>query len=654
MKELVKELKDAITTDKSTKPYDTTAKVVRTEGDTIWVHIDGGVDETPVAKTISAKAGDIVKVRVSGGSAWIQGNESAPPTDDTLAIIARENANAAQVAAHVASDAAKAATEDAGTARTAAAQAVEDAAEAKTAADTANGLLEDMQDAAEEAGTTLTGIYADAAEAKETVDEINAYADTAGKTVTQILNDGETAGTAAREAKAAATNASEYAARALGNLSTVQNVTETLNWITAHGTMALTSDIELDPTHVYFVQDNNGDYTVGGTKYAVVTEPDVADISTYYELSINQSLNNYVGTHLAVTSEGLWLIPEEGATPTTSSKKILIAVGGTGHTYEGAGTYIIEKVNNVDTIIAKFTEDGAQIGRLTAAHSIIDENGQRFYGSDGTTQLANIGYGEGQSQSGTATAPYYTFGTRQSNSTIGNFSLAEGYNTNASGYASHAEGFYTKASGQDSHAEGHTTEARGHNSHAEGGYSTAVGWYSHVQNIGTIAGHDNQTAIGKFNDNQTDTAFEIGNGTSAFDEERSNAFDVAWGGETRLYTPYSEGSSSTASGTTTKVVTASGFTLKEGAIVAVTFTNANTGSVSLNVNNTGSKYAYYNGSRLTQTNGNWAAGDTVLFRYDGTYYQKIDGTTSGTTYSSTDADLIYSLQTLGWTSDVIE
>lgn len=548
MKELVKELKDAITTDKSTKPYDTTAKVVRTEGDTIWVHIDGGVDETPVAKTISAKAGDIVKVRVSGGSAWIQGNESAPPTDDTLAIIARENANAAQVAAHVASDAAKAATEDAGTARTAAAQAVEDAAEAKTAADTANGLLEDMQDAAEDAGTTLTGIYADAAEAKETVDEINAYADTAGKTVTQILNDGETAGTAAQEAKAAASNASEYAARALGNLSTVQNVTETLNWITAHGTMALTSDTDLDPTHVYFVQDNNGDYTVGGTKYAVVTEPDVADISTYYELSINQSLNNYVGTHLAVTSEGLWLIPEEGATPTTSSKKVLIAVGGTGHTYEEAGTYIIAKVNNVDTVVAKFTEDGAQIGELTAAHSIIDEGGQRFYGADGTVQLANIGYGEGSSGSGTGMGAYYTFGVRFGSIGIGSF--AEGSIVNASGYYSHAEGMSTTASGTSSHAEGdnsfaqrrcahaegYNTNATGDFSHSEGVNTTASGQRSHAQNTGTIAAKADQTAIGKYNIEDTETtsskqkAFIVGNGTSG--TARSNAFSVDWDGNT--------------------------------------------------------------------------------------------------------------------------
>lgn len=68
-----------------TKPYDTSATVRRIEGKTAWVHIDGGVDETPVQLTIDAKAGDTVKVRVSGGQAWIMGNGTAPPTDDTVA-----------------------------------------------------------------------------------------------------------------------------------------------------------------------------------------------------------------------------------------------------------------------------------------------------------------------------------------------------------------------------------------------------------------------------------------------------------------------------------------------------------------------------------------------------------------------------------------
>ena len=65
--------------------YDTTAEVVRVEGNTAWVHIPGGVDETPVEMSVNAKAGDTVRVRVSDGQAFLNGNNTAPPTDDTTA-----------------------------------------------------------------------------------------------------------------------------------------------------------------------------------------------------------------------------------------------------------------------------------------------------------------------------------------------------------------------------------------------------------------------------------------------------------------------------------------------------------------------------------------------------------------------------------------
>lgn len=183
------------------------------------------------------------------------------------------------------------------------------------------------------------------------------YSDGTHDTSTPVYNQGLTlANEYAMSASDAADNASEYAARALGNLSTVQSVTETLNWITQHGTMALTTDVALDPTHVYFVVDAGGDYVVGGVTYAVVTEPDVADIGTYYELTIDESLNNYVGTHLALTSEGLWLLPA-----TNGTHKILIATGA-GSVYTTAGSYIID--NNGDTVA--FYGNNVQVGKSSS------------------------------------------------------------------------------------------------------------------------------------------------------------------------------------------------------------------------------------------------------------------------------------------------
>ena len=53
----IKEFTEALrATESGTKPYDTSAEVVRVDGSTAWVHIPGGVDETPVQLSIDAKA----------------------------------------------------------------------------------------------------------------------------------------------------------------------------------------------------------------------------------------------------------------------------------------------------------------------------------------------------------------------------------------------------------------------------------------------------------------------------------------------------------------------------------------------------------------------------------------------------------------------
>ena len=91
----------AISTPK-TSAYDTPAKVTRVEDGVAWVHIDGGVDETPVKLTIAAQPGDTVQVRVGGGRAWLTGNGTAPPTDDRVANAAQKTAQEAQETANTA------------------------------------------------------------------------------------------------------------------------------------------------------------------------------------------------------------------------------------------------------------------------------------------------------------------------------------------------------------------------------------------------------------------------------------------------------------------------------------------------------------------------------------------------------------------------
>ena len=132
---------------------------------------------------------------------------------------------------------------------------------------------------------------------------------------------------------------------------------------------------------------------------------------------------------------------------------------------------------------------------------------------------------------------------RKADTTIGNYSFAEGHKTTASGMASHAEGFYTTASGDCSHAEGNGPTASGESSHAEGTNTTASGDYSHAEGhkttasgiashaegYGTKASSKYQHVHGKYNiEDKSNTYAEIvGNGEQL---ENSNAHTLDWSG----------------------------------------------------------------------------------------------------------------------------
>lgn len=221
------------------------------------------------------------------------------------------------------------------------------------------------------------------------------------------------------------------------------------------------------------------------------------------------------------------------------------------------------------TELATFGASGSQIGQNASGktRTEISTNGmQIIQNASGTdTQIANLGYGQGYNTQGQLVdAPFYTLGTRASNSAVGNYSMAEGHNITASGsyshaegyatkateWSAHAEGYYTTASAENTHAEGNGTKATAQNAHAEGmdatasgfqahaeGYrTTASGIASHAQNNSTIAQGQSQTVIGEYNVPQgtassrasNDHAFIIGNGTA--ENAQSNALTVDWSG----------------------------------------------------------------------------------------------------------------------------
>ena len=137
---------------------------------------------------------------------------------------------------------------------------------------------------------------------------------------------------------------------------------------------------------------------------------------------------------------------------------------------------------------------------------------------------------------------------RVENSIIGQYSVSEGDNTAATGYASHSEGYNTIASGKTSHAEGNSTKAIGYSAHAEGyktlagldsshaeGYDTiAAGYASHSEGYSTKAFSDYQHVQGKFNIEDSDEIYAHIVGNGFLDDEGqatlSNAHTLDWDG----------------------------------------------------------------------------------------------------------------------------
>lgn len=173
--------------------------------------------------------------------------------------------------------------------------------------------------------------------------------------------------------------------------------------------------------------------------------------------------------------------------------------------HDANGAHVLGDVSGYRNDI---TSTGMKIMNTATEKSVAE------FGASGTTiktsdsggndvVIAHLGYGSGKGQGGsTVMAPYYNIGVRGDNyigGSIGNYSIAEGYQTEAWAFGSHAEGAYTVAQGECSHASGYNT------------------W----------AGIAYQTVVGKYNDYEhgvLGALFIVGNGTA--DNARSDAFTV--------------------------------------------------------------------------------------------------------------------------------
>ena len=231
---------------------------------------------------------------------------------------------------------------------------------------------------------------------------------------------------------------------------------------------------------------------------------------------------------------------------------------------------------------------------------------------------------------------------RKAETTVGDYSFAEGYQSEASGSDSHAEGSGTKASGyashtegyqsiaeasashaegygghatgEASHSEGFVTSAHGNYSHAEGHGTSASGVRSHVEGYRTDAYGDNQHVQGMYNkpDYLGKYAHIVGGGTAP--DNLKNIHTLDWDGNAEfagdvtatatdgtktslldLKKSVSDGKSSIAS-----AITAQGVTTASDAAFSTMATNI--GTAATNKYNAGANAVY---ATQSTTTGSW-------------------------------------------------
>lgn len=575
-----------------TSAFDSVATVRRIEGNTAWVHFEGGAEETPAKLTINAKIGDQVQVRVSNGVAFLVGNGTAPPTDDSAAIIAQNAANQAIDSANVAFRAASAAVEDAAIANEAATQAQNAATQAQTSANTANN-------AANSALTHLSTIE----DVVGTLNWISQHGTYAASTDTEVVP-----GKYYFTRTGSGTEADPYVytivTNPTGNPSTnnyyeLDSIDEAVsNYISTH--LALTDE------GLWVIKDNVGYkvlitndsfevYNSLGEKVADFGE--VVDIGTDLigRLRLSSSAIEMIESHdfpiLDIHKTGIVVQREMfdyaenevctfsrqaitgdtfdvwvANTAKTSSVREQFTVGNSETKSSPSSRYYGSLTYDADARTVSYeTSDSSQDMHLYYIKYItpIDEAyyslGSR-YGS-GVTEIGsrsvvigdwNMASGESSVAIGAncRSAGSYSFAIGNQADAMGTNSYAIGYKAKAFGIGSCAIGYDVGASGDHSIAEGQNTIAQGdysrsdgYNSQSRGDFSYAGGYenyaygdYSYARGCGNNAYGDYQTVIGKYNGpydvQDDDVAFVIGNGEAT--NKRSNAFLVMFDGNMEL------------------------------------------------------------------------------------------------------------------------
>lgn len=454
-----------------------------------WVVLSGAESMTPVRRSsVEASVGDTVSVTVTDGMAVIDANLTDKSAGMAGVAKVDSKATVAQETAVEAIDYATQASAAASSAQSSASSAMQSAGIARASADSA---------------------VADAARANDAA--------------TQAISD-------AADAADAADSAQESASRATYALADMEKVVGTVNWIAEHGEYALTEDTSVDASKVYYTRSGSG--TQGDPYvYSVVAEPKTAELSTYYELHVDESIQNFINMHVWLTQDGLYvgtqgadyktrvdsdsldILDEDGEVVATFGETTQIGRDGESRLeldyhslqlidMDGDAYFKVNDLRGSDGK-AELTESFAESGRSYSLSYIASQitsctvdDVPVSYTTSTVLGVTQVRLSEVPQSGSTVVIEYttesettksYTLGTRKAGKHDGPMSFAEGNDVEASGYVSHAEGDRTRATGRVSHAEGVLTTASGDWSHAEGSWTEATASDSHAEGDSTYA-----------------------------------------------------------------------------------------------------------------------------------------------------------------------
>lgn len=299
-----------------------------------WVRLSGAEAAIPVRRmAVQADVGDTVSVTVGNGRAVVDSNVSNPSASSTTVTKVERRAAVAQETA---------------------VKAVDYAVEAQAASAAARASANGAQVSAEKALVAADSAEADAARAHVAADDAMAEA--------VIAHD------AADSAQADAATAKESATAATNGLSEVEKVVGTLNWIADHGRYVNQAGQIFDASKIYYTRSGTSpNYT-----YTMVESPVAADIASYYVLVVDESVQNYIASHVYLLNDGLYV-----TTDSTNGYKVRI---------DGDS---VDVLNTSGTVVATFGPT-ARIGTSSGVHTNIDSFGMKVF-TDSTTSVAEIG-----------------------------------------------------------------------------------------------------------------------------------------------------------------------------------------------------------------------------------------------------------------------